>query len=103
MEQTLQGVAAVREWSGEAGELEAEDLLISANVDEGGHIVRPLGTELDFLDHIKDLSRNAFDDYVTSPQIMSRSALHQLKWCEVSEAVISGGLWSPLGNFDKVI
>ena len=103
MEQTLEGVAAVREWSGEAGELEAEDLLISANVDEGGHIVRPLGTELDFLDHIKDLSRNAFDEYVTSRQIMSRSALHQLKWCEVSEEVISGGLWSPLGNFDKVI
>ena len=43
MEQTLQGVAAVRGWSGEAGELEAEDLLISANVDEGGHIVMATG------------------------------------------------------------
>ena len=39
----MQGVAAVREWSGKVGELEAEDLLISANVDEGGHIVMATG------------------------------------------------------------
>ena len=35
-------------------------------------------------------------------EIMSREALHQLRWCELSNDVVFGGLWMPMGNLNKV-
>ena len=52
-----------------SGQLEDDDILISASVDE----------------------------------IMSRTALQQLKWCQTSKDVISGALWVPMGNLNKAI
>ena len=34
---------------------------------------------------------------------MSRMALHQLRWCQTTSDVISGGLWVPMGNVVKAI
>ena len=67
--QTDTGVSRVRDWAANTGELEDDDVFISADVDE----------------------------------IMSSSALHQLKWCKTSAAVMSGGLWMPMGNLNKAI
>ena len=36
-------------------------------------------------------------------EVMSRSALQQLKWCRISEDVISGALWVPMGNLNKAM
>ena len=33
-------------------------------------------------------------------EILSRRALHQLKWCETSSDLLSGALWMPLGNLN---
>ena len=35
-------------------------------------------------------------------EIMSREALHQLKWCELKNDVTFGALWMPMGNLNKV-
>jgi len=36
-------------------------------------------------------------------EILSRQALHQLKWCEVKQDVITGALWMPLGNLGRAL
>ena len=63
------GVSRVRNWANFTGELDDEDVFISADVDE----------------------------------IISRSVLHQLRWCKTSAGVMSGGLWMPMGNLNKAI
>ena len=35
-------------------------------------------------------------------EILSRDALHQLRWCETKNDVIFGGLWMPMGNLNNV-
>ena len=52
------GVSRVRHWANYTGQLDVDDIFISADVDE----------------------------------IISRSALHQLRWCKTSAGVMSGGL-----------
>ena len=34
-------------------------------------------------------------------EVMSRSALHKLKWCQTNGPLISGSLWMPQGNFNR--
>jgi hypothetical protein len=36
-------------------------------------------------------------------EVMSRTALHQLKWCQTSADVISGALLVPMGNLRKAM
>ena len=36
-------------------------------------------------------------------EIINRSVLHQLKWCQTSADVMSGGLWMPMGNLNKAV
>ena len=36
-------------------------------------------------------------------EIMSREAMHKLKWCETSADVLSGALWMPMGNLRKAL
>ena len=36
-------------------------------------------------------------------EIISRSTLHQLRWCKTSAGVMSGGLWMPMGNLNKAV
>ena len=36
-------------------------------------------------------------------EVMSRSALHQLRWCKTSSNVMSGSLWMPQGNLNKAL
>jgi len=36
-------------------------------------------------------------------EVLSRGALHQLKWCQVREDVITGALWMPLGKLDRAL
>ena len=40
------------------------------------------------------------DSYV--PKVLSREALHKLRWCETTHPVLSGALWMPLGRFSTV-
>ena len=35
-------------------------------------------------------------------EVMSRQALHQLRWCQLAGDVVFGGLWMPMGNLKKV-
>ena len=35
-------------------------------------------------------------------EVMSRRALHQLRWCRLASDVVFGGLWMPMGNLQKV-
>ena len=35
-------------------------------------------------------------------EVMSRQALHQLRWCHLANDVVFGGLWMPMGNLQKV-
>ena len=35
-------------------------------------------------------------------EVMSRQALHQLRWCRLANDVVFGGLWMPMGNLKKV-
>ena len=35
-------------------------------------------------------------------EVMSRQALHQLRWCQLASDVVFGGLWMPMGNLQKV-
>ena len=35
-------------------------------------------------------------------EVMSRQALHQLRWCRLASDVVFGGLWMPMGNLKKV-
>ena len=35
-------------------------------------------------------------------EVMSREALHQLRWCRLANDVVFGGLWMPMGNLKKV-
>ena len=67
--QTDIGVARVREWFRKTGELQDEDIFVSANVDE----------------------------------VLSREALHKLRWCETSSDILSGALWVPMGNLEKAL
>ena len=108
-EQTFSGVARIKAWAEEIGELTEDDLLISASVDEEGYsysvtllewIFKKIITALNvaFITKIKIMFFNCKYSF----KIMSRSALHKLKWCQVTDEIISGGLWTPLGNFNKV-
>ena len=47
----------------------------------------------------------ADDDLLISAsvdEVMSRRALHQLRWCRLASDVVFGGLWMPMGNLQKV-
>ena len=35
-------------------------------------------------------------------EVMSRRALHQLRWCRLASDVVFSGLWMPMGNLKKV-
>ena len=35
-------------------------------------------------------------------KVLSREALHKLRWCETTHPVLSGALWMPLGRFSTV-
>ena len=102
-------MARIKAWAEETGELTEDDLLISASVDEEGYsysvtllewIFKKIITALNvaFITKIKIMFFNCKYSF----KIMSRSALHKLKWCQVTDEIISGGLWTPLGNFNKV-
>jgi len=67
--QTQLGISQISSWNEKSGNLDADDLFISADVDE----------------------------------VMSRSALFKLKWCQTSSNIISGSLWMPLGNFNRAL
>ena len=36
-------------------------------------------------------------------EVMSRSALLKLKWCQTNGPLITGSLWMPLGNFNRAL
>ena len=36
-------------------------------------------------------------------EVMSRQALHKLRWCQTSSPLITGALWMPLGNFNRAL
>ena len=36
-------------------------------------------------------------------EVLSRDAIHKLKWCQVSGPVLTGALWMPYGNFDRAM
>jgi len=36
-------------------------------------------------------------------EVLSREALHKLRWCETTHPVLSGALWMPLGRFDLAL
>ena len=41
--------------------------------------------------------------FASVDEVLSRPALHQLKWCQTSADVISGALWVPMGNLHKAM
>ena len=74
--QTDLGVARVRDWA--ADNLQPDDIFISAAADEVDHM-----------------------SWLAIVQVMSRSALQQLRWCGVRGALLAGALWHPLGRLDR--
>ena len=36
-------------------------------------------------------------------EVMSRPALHKLRWCQTSSPIITGALWMPLGNLNRAL
>ena len=35
-------------------------------------------------------------------ELLSRTVLQQLRWCELASDVVFGAIWMPMGNLDKV-
>ena len=42
------------------------------------------------------------DDDDSVDELLSRSVLQQLRWCELASDVVFGAIWMPMGNLDKV-
>ena len=79
--QTDIGVARIRKWAKDNQALKEDDIFISTNVDE---------VLLNDLQMILTMFPS---------QVLSRDALHKLRWCQTTHPVLSGALWMPLGRF----
>ena len=77
------------------GEFDNHDVVVSANVDEVGddrHCHR-----LPHHDH------RCTHDHLYH-QVMSRSALQTLRWCDLAGAgPYTGALWMPMGRLDRAL
>ena len=79
--QTDIGVARVRQWAKENNALKDDDIFISTNVDEV----------------LNNLQKRFHKVFIS--KVLSREALHKLRWCKTTHSVLSGALWMPIGRF----
>ena len=65
--------------------------------------LRQVGDRDDNDDDYSDDDNENDDDVVGSvDELLSRSVLQQLRWCELASDVVFGAIWMPMGNLDKV-
>ena len=74
----------MRQWAKENNALKDDDIFISTNVDE-----------------VLNNLQKRFNK-VCILKVLSREALHKLRWCKTTHSVLSGALWMPIGRFPTI-